>query len=166
MPRTDRVVPRDLILGALAGALATWVMERATTYLYEKQDRQALEREQQVSEKPAYEVAAERVAGLLGLSPGEAGLRRAGQAMHWGLGIGAGALYGALRRRVAGADAAQGLAFGLAFFLLVDELANTALGLAKPPQAYPWQTHARGLAGHLVYGLVAETSLDLLDRAA
>lgn len=65
-----------------------------------------------------------------------------------------------------GRDAGQGLAFGLAFFLLVDALADTALGLAKPPQAYPWQTHARGLAGHLVFGLVTDTSLDLLDPAA
>lgn len=165
MPGSDRLA-RDVMLGALAGAIATWAMGRVTTYLYDRQDPGAREREKAVSGKPAYEVAAEKAARLVGLSPSEDDLRRAGQALHWGLGIGAGAIYGALRRRVAGADAAQGLAFGLAFFLVMDEFVNTVFGFAKPPQAYPWQTHARGLAGHLVFGLVTDTSLDLLDLAA
>jgi len=34
-----------------------------------------------------------------------------------------------------------------AFFLLVDEAAQAALGFAAPPQEFPWQTHARRLAG-------------------
>ncbi|HEY8368216.1 MAG TPA: DUF1440 domain-containing protein [Thermodesulfobacteriota bacterium] len=165
MPGPDRLA-RDLLLGALAGGLATWSMGKVTTYLYERQDPDALAREQAVSGKPTYQVAAEKAARLAGLAPSEADLGRAGQALHWALGIGAGALYGALRRRLPGADAAQGLAFGLAFFLVVDEFLNTALGFAKAPPAYPWQTHARGLAGHLAYGLVAETTLDLADRAA
>lgn len=50
--------------------------------------------------------------------------------------------------------------------LLVDEAATPALGLTPGPTAFPWQTHARGLAGHLAYGVATETALDVLDRAA
>lgn len=58
-----------------------------------------------------------------------------------------------------------GLLFGAAFFLLVDEGANTLLGIMPSPQRFPWQAHPRGLAGHLVYGAAADTLLKGADRA-
>ncbi len=64
----------------------------------------------------------------------------------------------------AGADAAGGLVFGLAFWLLIDEGANVALGLTPGPAEFPWQAHARGLAGHLVFGVATEAALALADR--
>jgi hypothetical protein len=42
-------------------------------------------------------------------------------------------------------------------WLVADEGAVPALGLTPGPRAFPWQTHARGLAAQLVFGLVAET---------
>lgn len=92
--------------------------------------------------------------------------KKYGSAIHWGLGVGAGAVYGALRDRVPGADWGNGLLFGTAFWALIDEGANTALGLTPGPSRFPWQTHARGLAGHLVFGLAADTALRLMDRVA
>jgi hypothetical protein len=56
-----------------------------------------------------------------------------------------------------------GLAFGTAFYLLMDEGAVYALGLTPGPTKFPWQTHARGLAGHLAFGAVASTALDVLE---
>jgi hypothetical protein len=165
--RRDTSPGAALIKGALAGAVATWVMEQVTTYLYEHENRSARRREDEARQgKHAFAVAAEKTAGLTGIHLSETEQHRLGLAYHWGLGLGAGALYGALRRRVGWLDWGQGTAFGLLFFLLVDEAMNTALGLTPPPQAFPWQAHARGLAGHLVYGVVADTALDALDRAA
>jgi hypothetical protein len=40
------------------------------------------------------------------------------------------------------------------------------VGFAEPPQAYPWQAHARGFVGHLAFGLAADTVLDVLDAVA
>ncbi|MCA1652498.1 MAG: DUF1440 domain-containing protein, partial [Acidobacteria bacterium] len=60
----------------------------------------------------------------------------------------------------------QGLLFGLMFWLGFDEIMTVAAGVARPPQQYPWQAHARGLVGHLAYGVVADTTLDVLDRVA
>lgn len=40
---------------------------------------------------------------------------------------------------------------------------TTVTGLAASPGDYPWQDHARGLVAHLVYGIVTDTVLRLLD---
>ncbi len=128
----------DLIKGVVAGAAATWVMERVTTYMYEHENRDARRLEDEVRHgKHAFAVAAEKTSKLTGVHLSKEQQEKVGMAYHWGLGLGAGALYAAVRRRVDWVDRGQGLAFGLMFFLLVDEAMNTALGLTPPPQAYP-----------------------------
>jgi hypothetical protein len=157
----------DVAKGALAGAAATWVMGQVTSYLYEHEDKQARRQEDEAREgKTAYGVAAEKAADAVGQDLSEEQRKQYGSALHWGLGAGAGAAYGALRGRVPGADAANGLLFGAAFWVLIDEGANVALGLTPGPTHFPWQTHARGLAGHLVFGIAADTALRALDQVA
>ena len=156
----------DLVDGAIAGAVATWVMARVTTYLYEHEDKAAREREDRAREgKTAYGVAAEKVARLAGTELSEERRQEYGSAIHWALGIGAGALYGVLRPRLERAELARGLAFGAAFWLLMDEGAVYALGLTPGPTAFPWRAHARGLAGHLTFGAVADATLGVLQPA-
>jgi uncharacterized membrane protein YagU involved in acid resistance len=104
--------------------------------------------------------------GLLGRELDRGREKKLGHALHWAIGIGAGAVYGMLRHRIAKADLARGTAFGTAFFLLVDEAMNPLLGFTPGPQAFPWQAHARGLPGHIVFGAVAESVLKVVDRAA
>jgi uncharacterized membrane protein YagU involved in acid resistance len=166
MAATRADLARDIAKGAVAGALATWLMGKVTTFFYELQDARTTERERQIQPKTAYTVAAEKTASVVGASLADAQVRRAGLALHWALGIGVGALYGALRRRVPGLARGRGLALGLGFFVVVDELMNWALGFTPAPTAFPWQTHTRGLAGHVAYGVIADTALDVLDRAA
>lgn len=72
---------------------------------------------------------------------------------------------GTAKRRLASATA-FGRPFGLGFFLAVDELMNPLLGLTPAPQAFPWQAHARGLAGHVVFGVTNHVVLEGLDRVA
>jgi hypothetical protein len=62
------------------------------------------------------------------------------------------------------AERAHGLGFGMAFWLLMDEGAVYALGLTPGPGAFPWETHARGLAGHLTFGAVADVTLHALQQ--
>lgn len=157
----------DILDGAIAGAIATWVMGQATTVLYEKENEVARQREDDARHgTTAYDVAAEKAASLAGTQLSEDQRKQYGQAIHWALGIGAGALYGALRPRSDVASAAGGLLFGAAFWLLMDETATPALGLTPGPTAFPWQIHARGLAGHLVFGTVANTTLTAIQPAA
>lgn len=157
----------DALKGAAAGVAATWVMGKVTTALYERESAAARRREDEAREgRTAYGVAAERTAAMLGREIGEDQRARYGSAIHWALGAGAGAAYGAARGRIPGAGLANGLLFGAAFWAVIDEGANVALGLTPGPTRFPWQTHARGLAGHLVFGVAAEGALRVLDELA
>jgi hypothetical protein len=155
----------DLIDGAIAGAIATWAMGQVTTVLYERERESARKREDDARHgDTAYGIAAGKAASLVGAELSDDQRKRYGEMVHWALGVGAGAAYGALRPRVDALSAAGGLLFGAAFWLLVDEGANTALHLTPAPTAFPWQAHARGLAGHLVFGSVANATLATLQR--
>jgi hypothetical protein len=157
----------DLIKGAIAGAVATWVMGKVTTTLYEREDRWARRQEDDARQgKTAYGAAAEKAARAVGASLGDRQRERLGSALHWALGIGAGAAYAVLRRRVESIGRAAGFGFGTAFWAAVDEGLVPALGLTPGPRAFPWQTHARGLAGHLTFGTVTDGTLRLLDAVA
>ena len=166
MRRTRRHgLGEDLLKGAIAGAVATLVMDRATTYLYQREGRRAREREDEArGGATAYEAAAEKGAALVGTRLTRAERQRGGSAIHWALGIGAGAAYAVLRRRLDLVGAAAGTAFGTAFWALMDEGVVPALGLTPGPFAFPWQTHARGFLGHLTFGTVTDGSLRVLDR--
>jgi hypothetical protein len=162
--RRRRTLALDVAIGAVAGAGATWLMDRVTQTLYEKEPAIVRKREDAArGEKTAYEIAAEKAAGLLDREVTDEQRKQIGRAIHWGLGVSAGALYGVLRNRVRRFGVGSGIAYGAAFWLLMDEAALVALGLTPPPQEFPWQTHARGLAGHLVLGGAVEAVFDAID---
>jgi hypothetical protein len=157
---SERSIITDAIDGAVAGAAATWLMGKVTTALYEREGKAVRAREDAArGGRTAYGVAAERLAGSVGEQLSEDERKDLGEKIHWALGLGAGAVYGALRPRIGTMSLGGGLVFGALFWLLVDEGANAALGLTPGPAAFPWQTHARGLAGHLAFGAVANTTL-------
>lgn len=151
---------RDVAAGALAGLAATWAMGHVTSYLYEHEDERAREAEDEArGGRTAFGVAAERTAAAVNVDLSDEQRQQLGSGIHWALGAGAGAVYGALKGRVPAVDAGRGLAYGAAFWGVIDEGANTALGLTPGPVNFPWQTHARGLAGHLVFGVVTDAVL-------
>jgi hypothetical protein len=163
--RSDTV--GTLLDGVVAGLAATWLMGQVTELLYERENPAAREREDRVREgKSSYGTAAEKIAKLAGTSLSDEQRKRYGSGLHWALGAGAGAAYALLRDRMPAVGAAGGLLFGTAFFLLMDEGVVYALGLTPGPSKFPWQSHARGLAGHLTYGATAERALTLLEGGA
>ena len=159
MVKRERSLFGDLLVGAVAGVVATWVMDKGTASMYEREGEVTRQRESAAREgKTAYGVAAEKAAGAAGRELSDEQRQRYGTAVHWALGAGAGALYGVLRQRTPWISLGFGTLYGVLFWLIVDEGANTSLGLTPPPQEFPWETHARGLAGHLVYGATAEAA--------
>ena len=165
--RRKSTVARNALKGAVAGAVATWVLDLVTTYMYEHEGRPEREREDLVrAGRSAYESAAERVARVVGRELSKEERQRLGMAIHWLLGIGAGVAYAVYGRKVPSFRRAGGGGFGTAFWAAVDEGMVSLLGLTPPPKAFPWQTHARGLAGHLAYGVAAEQTLRVLDAVA
>ncbi len=135
---TNRRMAADLLKGAMAGAAATWLMNKTTTWMYGHERDEAKQREKQARDgRTAYESAAERAASAGGITLSKEQRNKAGTTIHWVTGIAAGALYAVLRKRWPATAAAKGLPFGTGFFLIVDELINPVSGLTPGPQAFP-----------------------------
>ena len=164
MNRSSGSLAADILAGAVAGSLATVVLGGVTSLLYEREDKSARRREDRArGDKSAYEIAADRAAGALGVRLSNDQSSELGTAIHYGIGAGAGAAYGAVRRYIPASAPVKGLAMGAALWLIADEGVVPALGLTPGPAAFPWQTHVRGLVAHLVFGVVAEGVLSASD---
>ena len=163
----DNSIAADMLLGALAGAVGVWVMDRVDWFNYIHEDSEARRRTQRVrpgGEDPAH-VAAGMVEKAVGAELSLSQHHVAAMAVHYTLGIGPGALSGALRDRIPAVGAGRGTLYGLGLFLVEDEMINAATGLSADQRKYPWQAHARGLVAHLVYGVVTDTVLTVLQGA-
>ena len=160
--RTSATV--DLVRGAISGGVATWVMDQVTTAMLSAQAPEVTEREEAVrpNGKGAVTNLVDRVSAATGTELTPEQRSRLEQGIHYGLGVAPGALYALLRRRAPLVGAAGGLLYGFLLWALNDEYANTALGLAAPPEAYPAETHLRGLVGHLVLGALTDSGVDAL----
>ena len=149
----------------MAGALATWLMDRVTTALYNREAPRAREREDRARQgHTAYEMAARKMARAFGRTLDDEEQAVFGNGIHWLLGIGAGAVYGAMGPTGRTLSLARGLRFGTGFWIFMDETVTPALGLTPGPRAFPWQTHVRGLAGHAAYGLAVESAVRAMRR--
>jgi hypothetical protein len=161
-------VLNKLVKGAIAGAVGVWAMDRLDWFMFNHEDPAARRRTEAVRPDrldPAH-VTVNRVADAMGTKLSPAQPHPAGIAVHYALGIGPAALYAAFRDRLPMHSKAQdhlyGLGLGLGLFLIQDEVLNRAMGLSAKPRDYPWQAHARGLAAHLVLGLVTNAVLNAL----
>lgn len=165
--RNDGDLITDMVKGAIAGAIGVWVMDRVGWDMYLSEDPKAFqqEKEAQVEGKYAAHVAVGKMADAMGKELTETQQHKAGKAMHYGLGVMPGALYGAMRNRVPAVRAGRGLVYGLGLFIMNDEIMNPLMGLSSGPTAYPWQAHWRGLVTHMVLGAVTETVIGALDQA-
>jgi hypothetical protein len=158
-------IVKTAIRGAVAGAVATWVMNQVTSALYARESAAAREREDRArGGDTAYARAAKTLARRANVSLTDERTQQAGTALHWATGIMAGVKYAALRRQWPDVAAGFGSLYGFSFFVTMDELMNPLMGFTPGPSAFPWQAHARGLAGHAAFGVVAEGTLRLLDR--
>ena len=152
------------VIGGAAGLLAMELVRRTSAPLVEKWARAmpahpphrrsmsviGTHREADESATDAMgRIAYEKVVGR---APTAKAKRAASWAVHLGYGLELGALYGVLRAE-SSHPVRDGLAFAFASWLVVDELANSLLGLADKPTAYPIASHAQALAMHLGYGL-------------
>jgi hypothetical protein len=157
-------IARDALRGAVAGAAATWLMDRLTTGMLQLQAPAVTAREEAAQRNGKSSVAnlVDRFEAKTGLAVPAKRRPMVESGVHYLLGMMPGAIYGVMRRRVPFARIANGLGYGTAIFAINDEYANAALRLSGPPGAYPLQTHFRGLAGHALLGTATETGIVLL----
>ncbi|HEY6590761.1 MAG TPA: hypothetical protein VI751_06965 [Actinomycetota bacterium] len=153
---------RVLFIGGAAGYLAGRVMDQATTWFYTRQSDASKQREGELLPEGAPVASARKLAGLIGAEPTDEQAGTIAATLHQGLGQLYGVAAAALTRRGV-PPVRAGLASGAAGFLLVDELANS-LFFTPPPQAYPVESHLRGLVGHLTFGATIGALLALARR--
>lgn len=80
----------------------------------------------------------------------------AGTVVHYAFGGLVGAVYGALASQFPRVSSGYGVAYGSAVWLLGDEAAVPALGLAPSPEKSPLSTHLQALAAHCMYGFTTD----------
>ena len=140
------------------------MMDLTTTGLMEQQPAEVTEREESVRPNGRSSVGnlVARLESSLGLKLTDETRGRLATGIHYALGIVPGALYAVASRRLPGLRAGAGLLYGTALWAINDEWANSALGLAAPIQAYPVETHWRGLVGHAVLGVMTEAGVSTI----
>lgn len=154
-----------VVRGALAGAAAWWAMDHALRWMRGAESPVVREEEDRARGRvPALEVLADRVAGAAGADLTRGQREAGGTVAQWTVGVAMGVLVAVVRPRDPAVRWRRGLSYGAVLSLTVDEGLVPLLGLAPGPWAFPWQTHARGFLGHLVFGIAAEAVLAAVDR--
>ena len=181
----DANVWKGLVAGLAAGLVASWTMNQfqaAWTRVAEGFEKSHGAQSMQPSEGPnpnetpdsnealgqsraekeqqddATVETAKVISKAFGHELKESEKQTAGAAVHYAFGAVTGGLYGAMAEVTPQVTAGVGLPFGAVFWLVADEVAVPALGLAKAPTQYPVSTHVYALASHFVYGVTAELS--------
>ena len=162
---TSGGVGRDILAGAVAGVAAIWVADKLDQAIYRAGGREGIRKTEAARPggmDPAH-VLAKRAADAVGVDVGNPKDNPAGHTIHYGIAAGMGALYGLLRGMSPGVSTGRGALFGIAMFILQDELGNTFMGTAGNPLNYPIRDHARGAAAHTLFGIVTDLGTRLMS---
>jgi hypothetical protein len=164
---------KGVIAGAIGGLAGTSAMNEAQRAWTNAVDGQAPESPagkhdardwQERSEgQNSNEIAAQYVATYIaGRSLDRSELAVAATFTHYAFGAAMGALYGAYaeRRR----RQPTGIGFGLAVWLLADEIAMPLLGLSGSTLRRPLEKHLQSIAAHIVFGMTTEAARGAFER--
>ena len=163
--RRTQTLLADIAVGLFAGLVATQVTNLAQGPLQWVTPDSVGRQEKRVRPGGSSSlVAARKTAYGLDRSPNRQGMALLGKAIHFGIGMAWGPVYGLLRRHGGLGPFGAALASGAAMSLVLDEGVVPALGLSAPNRDYPAFTHARGFLAHLVYGAAAALAAEGLGR--
>ena len=164
MDRARDVLLTDIVVGLLAGLVATKVNGWGQRVLYRPTPARLKEHEERIRPEPSSRVAARKISAGLGCCPNERQLRLATMAVHYGVGLAWGPVYGLLRRHARMRPLGAAFTTGTAMSLIMDEALVPALGFSAPNRAFPATTHVRGFLGHLVYGAASALTAETVYR--
>ena len=180
---STRNLPRAIIIGAISGLAATYLMDQFLGLVssgqkaLEKQEKIAagespwtIAHEQALAEEEAahHEGSTEAIARKISEAAGQHLLpdqkKTAGQAVHFTFGTLMGITYAVAAEQVPEVATGGGFAYGTLLFLGADEIAVPALKLSSPASLTPPADHLRYWAAHVVYGSSLELVRKLLRR--
>ena len=164
MDRTIQALLVDVAIGCVAGLVATKVYGLVQEALYRPMPRDVKQREEQARPGPSSQVAAGKIAEGLSYPLDDQERELAGCAVHYGLGIAWGPIYGLLRRQGRMQPLGAGVLTGATLSLIVDEGLAPALGFSAPNSDYPALSHVRGFLNHLAYEAAVALTAEGLYR--
>ena len=156
---------KRIVAGALGGLAGTWAMneaQRAWTYAVDGEapesaagKHDARDWQERSEGQNSNEIASQEVAThVLGRSLDRSELATAAMLLHYTFGAAVGAFYGAYAERRLRVGA--GMKFGLAVWLLADEIAMPLLGLSDSTLRRPLEKRLQSVAAHIVFGVTTE----------
>jgi hypothetical protein len=147
-------------IGAAIGYCSSRLMDQTTTWYLQHQSEASRRREEELAPGGAAILIGKKLGSIVGhdnVTDDQAA--KIGLFVHRSLGVAWGVAAAALVR--AGIrPMPAGIMLGAAVFLVVDEGANAAF-FTPPPQAYPIESHLRGVVGHLAYGVSVGAMLSM-----
>lgn len=176
------IVVSGAFAGLIAGTVATWIMDRfqynwwdVAGWIERWRGRRPVAAPPSPTPEPPRSSATEEFSGPSTAKVANWVFRRwkgrnlsadekgpAGEIVHYAFGIASAILYGALVALFPAVSFGWGIGFGVALFVIVDELGLWAIGLAKGPWNYALSIHVYALAAHVVYGLSLESGRYLM----
>ena len=118
----------------------------------------------QLDERATETVARRFVEGMMKRGPlDEEGKRRGATAVHYAFGAAFGAAWALVRESVPSVSRPLGVAgFGIAAWMVGDNLLYPAFRLGAGPSAYPLSTHAYAVSAHLVFAAATGSTYEAL----
>lgn len=169
---------KGMIAGAIGGAAGAWAMndllphpapQKAskggrgrTSKAVGSKAQHAKQQSAGGGEEPTVKVAEMTSRKLFDHELTEQEKQVAGPAVHYGMGMSLGAIYGGLAELWPNVKIGMGMGYGMAVWALASETALPALSLSPPPTQVPVQKHADTLSAHVCYGL----TLDFVRRVS
>lgn len=151
-------------LSLVSGYLATKLMEKASALFYDLAPKKIRQKEELVSLGSPARLAAQKAASVFGKTLSEEEADTAGNIVHIGIGMCMAPMYAVIKNTTKMSPLTVGLITGVTISCILDEGLTPTLGLSAPNKDYPWQTHLRGLAAHLVYGFTIACIYEGLNR--
>jgi putative membrane protein len=168
MRRENNGFWRDIAIGAVGGLIGTVVLEKISSTLYERENLQAKTRENELlaSGDPPMQLANRISDDVLRLNLPDEKKEKLAMGIHYAFGAIAGAMFGVVAPRAPFLSTGFGALYGTLFWIVGDEIGMPIMGISKPSQDYPWQTHARAWTAHVGYGAAVVGTFRLANRVA
>jgi hypothetical protein len=153
---------KDAAIGATSGFVASFLMDGATNAFLRRQSEASVRRQDELAPGGAPAVLVRRTARVAGVDLSVERSQRYALVLHRTLASSYGLASAALVRPTRPPMLASLIATGAALALVDEGL--SILRIVPAPQKWPWESHVRGVLGHLTLAVGIGALLALADR--
>lgn len=152
--KTSNETSAGLTAGALAGIIGGFALAGAAQTMYSLTSPKKIAEETAIEPRDPFIVLAEKLEKLTGRNLDDSQKKIFEQCVATAISATAGVSYALLERKWKLNWLLGGVVFGALFWAVEDEGISPLLGLAGENTKYPLEAHIRGLAAHVMFGIV------------